>query len=167
MVSWQSLLDVCDRGIQLVAGGLVGLCILFMCVEIFLRAAFGIAHDWGYEVIQGGTMAGVALVAACLIRRNGHTGINILLNKLHGRKLTVAEILLSVITLGLCSFLCVSVAVMVHEIKDLELVSPTTLGLQEWLYDLPFLVALGFCVLFSLERLLIKTKSLFTDWVGK
>jgi TRAP-type C4-dicarboxylate transport system permease small subunit len=132
----------------------------FMCYEVFIRYVFGIAHNWGDEVILAGIVGGLMLAAAVIMRTESHTRIDFLILKLHGRKRFVVELVLSALTFAFCVFLLISAINMVQTLIKLGFLMPSTLEVPQWVYWMPFLVGMAACVLFSLEKVIERVQSL-------
>lgn len=160
MVSWKAPFNVLDRIMTWLATLLLGVGVAFMCLEIFIRYFFGVAHDWGDAMIQAGVVCGYLLVAGPVIRKDSHSRIETLVVSLKEKKRKVMELFLAIVTLLFLIFLFVSSIKIVQSLKKFQLVEPTTLYTPSWLIYLPLPIGVGGCIIFAVEKVADRILSL-------
>ncbi len=121
-------------GLAVVAGALIVVVTLMIGAEAFSRA-LGLGVIRGVVDVAEHSMFCIALLAApWILRLNGHIGINLLTAKLSDR----SNALLSVVTEGLCLFLCLVITyeaffIFLHGYQSGELVFADLIFPDWWL----------------------------------
>lgn len=125
LINW---FDWLNRFLAVIAGILLVLITVAVCVEIISRSFFDISNPWLVELSEITLLYMTFLAAAWVLGKDGHVTLDLLLERISPGKAKVLHVVLSVIAAATCFIICYFgvFAVIDQYVNDIR--EPTIMG---------------------------------------
>ena len=144
----RKLVGYVNQILPLIGGGII----FYGCFEIFTRMAFEFQHMWINDLLLFVMVSVLWLSSINLIKNSRETSIDVIINRFHGRKKIIFQIVLDLISCVGCLLLGLSGFALVGSLIGLGLDISTVFPVPEYVPVLCFCVGmLGSSVMFGVR----------------